>query len=149
MTYSEVLFLQAEAAARGWISGDAEALYMEAIEANMNQYDAWGVGPTDTQIADYLASAAVAYTGIDDIHLQKWISLYMNGAEAWANVRRTGVPDRPVGADLVWLGKIPTRFSYPPDEQSYNNENLQAALAAQGMSGPDLVTEVWWDPAGN
>lgn len=146
MTYSEVLFLEAEAAARGWIAGDAEALYMAAIEANMNQYD---VGPTDAEIATYLASAEVAYTGIDDIHTQKWIALFMNGSEAWANVRRVGVPDRPIGADLVWLGKIPVRFSYPSDEQSLNNTNLQAALSAQGMSGPDLITEVWWDPAGN
>ena len=149
MTYSEVLFLQAEAAARGWIAGDAATLYMEAIEANMNQYDAWGVGPSDTEIADYLAQAEIAYTGLDDIHLQKWISLYMNGSEAWANVRRTGVPERPIGADLAWLGKIPARFSYSPDEQSLNNDNLQAALSAQGMSSPDITTEVWWDPIGN
>ena len=149
MTYSEVLFLEAEAAARGWIAGDAEALYMEAIEANMNQYAAWGVGPTDAQIADYLNNPDIAYTGLDDIHLQQWIGLWMNGAEAWSNARRTGVPDRPVGADLMWLGKIPTRYSYPPDEQSYNYDNLQTALAAQGMSGPGIVTEVWWDPPGN
>ncbi|MBT8398669.1 MAG: SusD/RagB family nutrient-binding outer membrane lipoprotein [Gemmatimonadetes bacterium] len=148
MTYSEVLFLQAEAAARGWIAGDAEALYMDAIEANMNQYDAQGAGPSNAEIADYLASAEVAYTGIDDIHLQKWIALFMNGSEAWANVRRVGVPDLPVGADLTWLGKIPVRFSYPSDEQSLNNASLQAALSAQGMSAPDLVTRVWWDPAG-
>jgi hypothetical protein len=148
MTYSEVLFLQAEAAARGWIAGDAEALYMEAIEADMNEYSAWGVGPTDAQMADYLASDAIAYTGIDDIHVQKWISLWMNPAEAWSNVRRTGVPERHIGQDLEWLGKIPTRYSYPPDEQSYNNANLQAALSAQGMSGTDITTEVWWDPAG-
>jgi len=148
MTYSEVLFLQAEAVVRGWISGNAEALYMAAIEANMNQYDAEGVGPSDTEIATYMANPAIAYTGIDDIHLQKWIALYMNGSEAWANVRRVGVPERPIGADLVWLGKIPVRFSYPADEQSLNNSNLEAALSAQGMSGPDLVTELWWDPAG-
>ena len=148
MTYSEVLFLEAEAAARGWIAGDPATLYMEAIEANMNLYDGQGVGPSDTEIADYMAQAEISYTGLADIHLQKWIALYMNGSEAWANARRTGVPDRPVGADLVWLGKIPVRFSYPSDEQSLNNSNLQAALSAQGMSGPDLVTELWWDPAG-
>lgn len=150
MTYSEVLFLQAEAAARGWISGDPEALYLAAIEANMNQYDGEGVGPSDAEIAAYLANPDIAYGGLDDIHLQKWISLYMNGHEAWANVRRTGVPARPVGAGLLaQLGSIPVRFSYPADEQSLNAANLSAAMAAQGMSSPDLVTELWWDPAGN
>ncbi|MFH1762985.1 MAG: SusD/RagB family nutrient-binding outer membrane lipoprotein [Gemmatimonadota bacterium] len=149
MTYSEVLFLQAEAAARGWISGNPAALYVAAIQANMNLYDGLGVGPSDAQIAAYLAQPKIAYTGINDIHLQKWIALYMNGAEAWANARRTGVPVRPVGADLVWLGKIPVRFSYPPNEQSLNHSNLQAAMSGQGMSSPDLVTEMWWDKVGN
>jgi hypothetical protein len=149
MTYSEVLLLEAEAAARGWIPGDPEELYLAGIEANMNQYDPWGHGPTDAQIAEYLDNPDIAYTGLEDIQLQQWIGLFMNGNEAWSNARRTGVPERPVGADLMWLGKIPTRYSYPPDEQSYNNANLQAALSAQGMSSPNITTEVWWDPAGN
>lgn len=149
ITYAEVLFLEAEAAERGWIAGDPEALYMEAIEANMNLYDAQGVGPSDAEIAAYLANPDIAYTGLDDIYLQKWIALYMNGHEAWAEVRRTGVPTRHVGSALAGnIGVIPVRFSYPADEQSLNNANLQAAMSAQGMSAPDLTTEVWWDPPG-
>jgi hypothetical protein len=147
MTYSEVLFLQAEAAARGWISGNPETLWRQAIEANMNQYDAQGVGPSDTEIADYLAS--LTYNGIDDIHTQKWIALFMNPAEGWANARRVEMPVRPVGSELaVNLGKIPVRFLYPADEQSLNAANLTAAMQAQGMSAPDLVTRVWWDTSG-
>ncbi|MCJ7628759.1 MAG: SusD/RagB family nutrient-binding outer membrane lipoprotein, partial [Longimicrobiales bacterium] len=106
MTYSEVLFLQAEAAAKGWISGSPGALYMAAIEAHMNQYDAYGVGPTDAQISAYLAQPKVAYAGLNSIHLQKWISLYMAGPEAWANVRRTGVPQLAMGPDLT-IVRIP------------------------------------------
>ena len=144
MTYSEVLFLQAEAAERGWIAGDAEALYMAAIEANMNQYDAQGVGPSDAEIATYLASPEVAYDGLNSLYLQKWISLYMNGAEGWAHTRRTNVPVLAVGPDLTWLGRIPVRFSYPGTEQSLNAANLAAAVARQG-GGLGLVTPVWWD----
>lgn len=145
MTYSEVLFLQAEAAARGWIGGDPAMLYLEAIEANMNQYDAEGVGPSDFEIADYLAQPEVAYTGPDDIHLQKWISLYTNSIEGWANQRRTDVPDLEVGPDLMAaLGRIPVRLPYPESEQSQNGANLQAAVDRQG-GGLGLVTRVWWD----
>lgn len=145
MTYSEVLFLQAEAAARGWIAGDPATLYAEAIEANMNQYDAEGVGPSDSEIAAYLAQPAIAYTGLDDIHIQKWISLYMNGVEAWADQRRTEVPALYVGPDLMdHLGQIPVRFPYPESEQSLNRASLEAAVARQG-GGLGLVTRVWWD----
>ena len=142
MTYSEVLFLQAEAAARGWIAGDPATLYTAAIQASMDQYDGQGVGPTDAEIATYLAQPAVAYTGMNDIYLQKWIALWMNGAEAWAHVRRTGVPDLAMGADFT-LSRLPVRFSYPSTEQSLNNTNLMAAVSRQG--GLVLTDLVWWD----
>ncbi|UCC81565.1 MAG: SusD/RagB family nutrient-binding outer membrane lipoprotein [Gemmatimonadota bacterium] len=146
MSYSEVLFLQAEAAWRGWIAGVSGDLYTEAIRANMNQYDAQGVGPTDTEINDYLAQARVLPDGtLEQILLQKWISLYMNGAEAWADNRRTDVPALAMGPDLI-ISRIPVRMEYPADEQSYNLDRLNEALARQGMaSGVDLVTPVWWD----
>jgi len=143
ITYSEVLFLQAEAAARGWIAADAETLYLEAIEANMNQYDAYGVGPSDAEIATYLDEPRVAYEGINSIHLQKWISLFMTGPEAWSHIRRTDVPHLEMGPDL-FISRIPVRLPYPDTEQSLNNENLQAAVTRQG-GGLGLITPVWWD----
>jgi len=142
MTYSEVLFLEAEAAARGWIAGNPGTLYTAAIEAHMNQYDAYGVGPSDAEIAAYLAEPRVAYSGMNSIYLQKWISLWMTGAEAWAHVRRTGVPNLLAGPDLT-ISRIPVRFSYPDTEQSLNKANLDAAIARQG-GGLDLITPVWW-----
>ncbi len=143
MTYAEVLFLQAEAAARGWISGDPATFYMDAIEANMNMYDAYGAGPTDAEIAAYVAQPEIAYTGMDDIHLQKWIALWMNGSEAFSNWRRTDSPTLIAGPDLI-VSRIPIRFSYPDSEQSLNNANMTAAISRQG-GGLDLVTPVWWD----
>jgi hypothetical protein len=145
MTYGEVLFLQAEAAARGWITANAAALYQQAIIASMNTYDQWGnppEAPTDAEITAYLAQPRVQYTGITQINLQKWIALYMNGTEAWANWRRSGVPDLVKGPDMA-LTRIPVRFSYPGGEQSLNKANLDAAITRQG-GGLDLVTPVWW-----
>ena len=145
MTYAEVLFLQAEAAARGWISGAPAELYMEAIEASMNLYDAYGPAhnPSDADIAAYLAQPEIAYTGMDDIHLQKWIALWMNGMEAWSNWRRTDAPALEPGPDLL-ISRIPIRFSYPDSEQSLNSANLEAAISRQG-GGLELTTPVWWD----
>ncbi len=148
MTWSEVLFLQAEAAQRGWISGNAGQLYAQAIRANMDQYDPWSPAnaPTDAEITAYLAEPRVVYnaaTGLRQIHFQQWISFFMNGNEAWANWRRTDVPTLVKGPDMS-LVRIPVRFSYPALEQSLNAANLDAAVARQG-GGLDLVTRVWWD----
>jgi Starch-binding associating with outer membrane len=147
LTYSEVLFLEAEAAQRGWISGDPAQLYEQGIRANMNQYDAWSPanGPTDAEIDTYVAQSRVQFntaTALQQIQLQEWIGLYMNGNEAWANWRRTGVPHLTPGPDLA-VSRIPVRFMYPDLEQSLNKANLDAAVARQN-GGLDLVTPVWW-----
>ena len=143
MTYAEVLFLQAEAAARGWISGNPAELYVEAIEANMRMYSLYVEGPSSAEISAYLAQPEVAYGGLSSIHLQKWIALWMNGQEAYSNWRRVDSPTLMAGPDLM-TSRIPIRFSYPDSEQSLNSSNLDAAVARQG-GGLDLVTPVWWD----
>jgi hypothetical protein len=143
MTYGEVLLLQAEAAARGWIAEDAAALYEAGIRANMERYS-YSTAPTAAEIDAYLAQPEVnaGNPSIEDIQLQQWMGLYMNGAEAWAHVRRTDVPHLEPGPDLT-LSRIPTRFIYPPLEQSLNLDNYQAAVSRQG--GNELTTLVWWD----
>lgn len=148
MTYAEVLFLAAEAALRGWIAADPAALYEAGIRASMNQYDPWSpaAAPTDAEIDAYLAQPAVAWNparGMEQIHLQLWLALYLNGNETWSHWRRTGTPELAMGPDLS-LASIPVRFAYPDLEQSLNAANLQQAIARQG-GGLDLVTPLWWD----
>src|SRR5204863_445378 len=91
LTYSEVLFLEAEAAERGWITGNATQLYADAIRASMEQY-----GIPTTAIDAYLAQPRVVYAtgaaGLPQIAYQKWVSLFLQGMEGWTEVRRTGVP---------------------------------------------------------
>lgn len=141
MSYAEVLFLQAEAAARGWTGGNAAELYAMGIRASMAQH-----GVASAAIDAYLAQPNVAYnttTGLRQIALQKWIALYMNGPEAYAEWRRTGVPNLAVARASTNGNRIPVRVFYPSSEQSYNNTNLQAAIASNG--GDDLNDPVWWD----
>ena len=136
MTYAEVLFLQAEAVERGWIPGDAEALFRQAVTAHMLQ-----VGVAQSAIDTYLAS--VAYAGLPSIGVQKWIALYGNGVEAYAEWRRTGFPGLTAGPDALNDGRIPVRWPYPSSEQALNNAALQAAIDRQG--GATLNSPVWWD----
>jgi hypothetical protein len=140
MAYPEVLFIQAEAAQRGWITGSAAAFYNAGITASMEQ---WGISAAD--IAVYLAQPRVAYnpaTGLTQIGLQKWIALFGQGTDAWAEYRRTGVPDLKAGPEAI-IPVVARRLTYPLSEQSFNKANLDAAIAAQG--GATLTNNVWWD----
>ncbi len=140
MTVEEVLFLQAEAAARGWAGGDAADLYHQAIRAAMTRIEV----PADA-IDAYLAQPRIQYdpTNWDQqIGLQKWISLYDNGMEAWANYRRTGIP-RLVPGPAAVLPMVPLRAPYPANEEDLNRSNLAAAIARQG--GDDPTVPLWWD----
>jgi hypothetical protein len=142
MTYAEVLFDEAEAAARGWTAGDPAALYNAGIRASM-QYN--GIDDAVTDL--YIASPRVAYnpaTGLAQIALQKWIALFGEGSEAYAEYRRTGVPNLQPGPAVITSPKIVARrLTYSLAEQSFNNANLQAAIDAQG--GASLNDRVWWD----
>lgn len=143
LTYSEVLFLEAEAAERGWIPGSAATFYADAIRASMEQY---GIATAD--IDAYLAQPRVAYAGgaagLTQIAYQKWVSLYMQGMEAWTEVRRTGVPAVVPGPRAV-LSSIPERLPYDDQEQVLNKANVDAAVAAQGFaSSTDLKKPLWF-----
>lgn len=146
MTYAEVLFLQAEAAARGWIGGDPAELYRRGIRAALEQFNIQGDAFTDIPAAAidaYLAQPKVAYAGIPSIALQKWIALYGNGPEAYAEWRRLGFPVLRAGPQAANEGLIPRRLRYPVSEQALNQENLTAAVTRQGGAG--LNDRVWWD----
>jgi SusD/RagB-like outer membrane lipoprotein len=140
MTAAEVLFIQAEAAQRGWVTGNAAALYNAAITESMKQ---WGVD--DAAIATYLAQPRVAYnaaTGLEQIALQKWIALFNQETEAYAEWRRTGIPTLTPGPETA-IKTVPRRFPYPTTEESFNGPNRAAAVANQG--GATLTDRVWWD----
>lgn len=138
MTYAEVLFLRAEAVERGWVAGNAADLYRQAITAHMLQ-----VGVSQAAIDTYLAQPEVAYDGLRSIGVQKWIALFGNGPEAFAEWRRTGYPGLTPGPDALNDGRIPLRWYYPASEQALNEAAVTAARARQG--GATLNSPVWWD----
>lgn len=135
MTGHESLFLQAEAVARGWISGDARTAYDEAMQAAF--VFAGGHDPSSL-IAD---GGAYAYQGLESIHLQKWLSMAgTQCVEGWAEWRRTDVPqlEQSVEGTAANLGgsKFPRRAFYPVVEQA-NNPNTPP--------NTNIGNPVWWD----
>ena len=155
--YSEVLFLKAEAAERGWIPGGTAAaatFYTDAITASMQQY---GVAAAD--IATYEAQGKVAYDSAYDsngiplgatlaghtqqIAFQKWLSMYMQGPEAWTEWRRTLVPTIVAGCHAVF-DQLPERLPYDDNEAVLNKANLDAAVASQGFGAGNNLTKPLW-----
>lgn len=138
---AEFLFDLAEAAARGYTADNAEDLYAQAITASFQQY-----GLSDEAAAAYLAQPEVAYNAADfrkSIGEQKWIALFGQGLEAFAEWRRLDYPVLPAAVAGVLIGDIPKRFIYPGTEQSLNGDNYKAAVSNQG---PDLLTtKLWFD----
>ena len=123
MTYAETRFILAEAAARGWnVPGSAQVHYEEGIRAAMEHlalYGDNGIIP-ESDIQTYIDNVPPA--DIEQINIQKWIALYLNGYEAYANWRRTGFPDL-VPVDFPGNrsgGEIPRRYLYPPSEEQNN-----------------------------
>ncbi|UFH52781.1 SusD/RagB family nutrient-binding outer membrane lipoprotein [Spirosoma sp. KNUC1025] len=140
----ESLFMQAEAAQRGWITGDPKALYQAAIaESFIN------AGRTAAEASTYYAQAGVndvnweaSSNKIEAIITQKWAS--ENGTapfEAWSDYRRLGFPTTiPISLDpSTTVRQIPSRLLYPTSEYSNNATNV----AAQGTIS-QFTSKVFW-----
>ena len=103
------------------------------------------IAPAD--IDAYLAQPAITYQGgtdgLEQIWLQKWIALYGNGPEAYAEWRRTATPVLLIGPDAENGRNIPLRLFYPASEHLLNRQAVETAEARQG--GALLSSPVWWD----
>ena len=145
MEYAEVEFILAEAVERGYnVGGTAESHYNAAIRADMEY---WGVDAAD--IATYMAQADVDYstapgTWREKIGTQKYIGLWLQGLQGWTEWRRLDAPTfNPPPVRSMTEDDIPTRFTYPVDEQNLNTANYEQA--AQAMGGDELTYQLFWD----
>jgi len=168
---AEAYFLRAEGALVGWNMGGGtpQEYYELGIAASFEER---GVATTDLAGNDYISSPAVpaSYDGttppvstvpiaydagadterqLEQIITQKWIALFPDSFEAWAERRRTGYPtlyprlnsdnpDVPVDA-------VPRRVPYVAQMYSTNTEAVNAAVSNL-LGGPDnAATKLWWD----
>jgi hypothetical protein len=147
ISYAEVQFLLAEAAVRGWISGDANTFYKNGIEASLD-FSNFKNAYSSADIQNYLNDAAVALqTGneIKQIVIQKYISTFMNtGWLPFYEQRRTGFPVFDVsGAGMLNGGLIPKRWMYPTDEYTNNAANVEGAVSRQYPDGDNINGVMW------
>ena len=142
MTWTEVEFLRAEAAVRGWIADDAKAAYEHAIEVSM-----WQHGITDQTVIDnFLQDKTIVFeeaNGMELVSTQKWVAMFGQAIESWTNFRRTGYPELPIALNDQNNGEFPKRLTYPSVEETTNGSNVQSATENQG--GAELSDPLWWD----
>lgn len=170
MRASEVHFLLAEAALAGYnVGGSAKSYYESGISVSMKER----TGASDADIAAYTSSenTPVSFDGgktpavssipvkfnesnneiaLEQIITQKWLALFPNGWEAWAEARRTGYPRQyPRAASDnpdVPVDQIPTRMVYTSSEFTTNKEAVDAAISSPELGGQDKNnTKLWWD----
>lgn len=179
MTAAEGFFLRAEAALRGWnMGGTARAFYEAGIRASFSEN---GVGGEDAYIANASAvpsryvdrtnggngttapsSITIAWdddadfeTNLERIITQKWIAMYPDGCEGWAEFRRTGYPRLLPVVNNDSQGLIDTRIQvrrcpFPVQEYNTNEAAVQAAIQlldgeALGGGQDNGGTRLWWD----
>ncbi|MDR0733169.1 MAG: SusD/RagB family nutrient-binding outer membrane lipoprotein [Dysgonamonadaceae bacterium] len=141
-SYAEVLFNLAEAVERGYIGGNAENYYRQAVKASFDQFGITG----DEAIDAYLAQPSVQYDATNwkkSIGEQKWIAFFGQGADAYAEWRRLDFPQLTAGPAGALNGEIPVRIFYPGTEQSLNGKNRETAVKRQGED--NLTTKLWFD----
>lgn len=161
----EAYFLRSEGALKGWnMGGTAEEFYNLGIEKSMIH---WGITDPNV-IAAYQQSTNVPIPthdaptpvstvpvkfdpgiAMEQIMTQKWLGLYPDGWEAWAELRRTDLPNMyPRMASEnpdVGVDEIMRRVTFVSGEYETNGTAVEDAL--KKLDGPDKgSTRLWWDP---
>jgi hypothetical protein len=169
LSYADICFLRAELAAKNIAGSDAEGWYYKGVEASIRSYDAMAntarlpdySAVTSEEIEDYKNSAGVKYDAANAealIASQAYLNFYKNPNEAWALLKRTGMPNAttPLALEVMKASGvtqvIPRRAAIlVANETNLNIANNQAALAEMAKNpefgeGPsDIFGRVWWD----
>jgi hypothetical protein len=154
MCAAEAEFLLAEASLKGWSGVEsAQTHYERGVRAALTQYSIYPQNPPtiDASAQDrYLRGADVAFAqnkALEQIHTQKWLALFLDGYEPYAEYRRTGFPRlrelKPLGNTTG--GAFPVRLLYPPSEFTFNKANVEAAIQRAGTGYNNMTAPVWWD----
>lgn len=154
LTYAETEFLLADATIRLGLSfgATAEELYKSGIAAAMKQlaYYPGSTPITDAAIGQFMSDNPLQPgKELEQINTQLWINYFLNGVQAFANVRRSGFPKLSSGYRVDGYSDpdtkvMPRRIEYPLSEKTLNKANFDEAV--QRMGGKDdWNNRVWWD----
>ena len=151
MRYAEVEFIKAEAYARADLMNNpalAQTAYVAGVTASLTEH-----GVAAGQITTYLGDTNVgwgltgswAYTNVQKIAYQKWVSLFKQGHEAWAETRRTDIPTLAAAPGSIFSGhnRPPFRWPYPTSEYTLNEVVVKSFDTA--ITDRFWGEKMWWD----
>jgi hypothetical protein len=179
MPASEAYFLRAEGALEGWaMGGTAKELYEKGIELSMTdsrigadmedvqayinsdntpagltytENSAWNIAPSSDVPVRFMEGGDPEKQ-LEQIITQKWIAIFPDGFEAWAELRRTKYPNPypRVASDNVDVPRdmVMPRLIFVEGEYDNNRAAVEAAkelpeLTSRG--GDKNSTKLWWD----
>ncbi len=149
VTYAQTQLLLAEAAVRGWVSGEAATYYSQGVRANLEQmalYDAKAAISEEAIVAYLTSQKFDTSKALEQINTQYWVATFLDGTESFANFRRSGFPKlakNPYPGSELQTEDFIRRMPYPDSEIVVNLQNLNDAISRQGPN--TLETRVWWD----
>jgi hypothetical protein len=153
LTSVESMFLQAEAIQRGWLAGDKEASYKNAVRESFRwlnvdksqsaadaAFNAWYTAQDENNNGN--VSYADAADKLKLVLFQKYIA--MNGSnhlEAWTDYRRNGAfPTLPLSINPGRTSSVlPVRLLYPQREYDLNTQAVQAVGTIN-----QFTSKIWW-----
>ena len=175
MSAAEVWFLRAEAALRNYTSENVENCYKQGITVSFAQWDASGVSEyleseetpaayvdafdkkfdadAPTSITPKWDESAPLELKLERIITQKWLAIYPEGCEAWAEQRRTGYPRLIKVAvnnsgNTISTDDMIRRVFFNQDYKT-DNKALYDALVSKLGGADNGGTRLWWDAGGN
>lgn len=164
MTYAEVKFIESE------YKGFDVADYQEGVRASVEYWSAQsGVSVASSDLDAYIAAVS-SNVDAEAVAVQKYIDLFLNGAEAWTEIRRTGYPEQLIRPgeketyevrdsegylletrEVVFTplsevkGDIIARVKYPTNESTLNGKNWTEAVSKLEDGTNNYYSKMYWD----
>lgn len=157
MSASEVNFMLAEAAVRGWLSSDAWMHTAAGISASLEQY---GIAAGDAKVYNPVTHTTESFQPVaflsalekefkaaaDPLEIviqQKWLTSFST-MEGWFDWRRTGFPDIGKNVQNGAMGeKIPVRYIYGESELNYNAASTNTAISRLTPATNEQWSKMW------
>lgn len=155
MTYAELMFILSEAndySVEEYRKGVGASIRFWAIQAMTN---------IEMEDSEAYIEAVSRNVDAESVAIQKYIDLYLNGMEAWTEIRRTGYPEQLIrpgevsdvlsGKQVIFIplgevkGDIIRRLKYPTNESTLNGKYWQEAVERLQGGINSLYSPMYWD----
>ena len=155
MAYAELQFILCEA------NDYSVEEYRKGVQSSIRFWAIQSMTDITTEEALAYIDAVSERVDAETLAVQKYIDLYLNGAEAWTELRRTGYPEQFVrpgevsteveGRQALFVpfydtkGFIARRLLYPSSESTLNNTYWQEAVDRLQDGTNNFYSPMYWD----